>query len=463
MPTALVRRALPYLAVAAFVFALMAAQGSSTTLSVEPASTGCLPARAHAGGTTVETIATADGLRQYLLHVPPSYNGVDRAPVVLNFHGATGTAASQEWYSGFSARADQPDGGFVVVYPQGSTLGLPFAHYNAAELPEPEPDDVAFVDAVLDAVEAGLCIDANRVYATGFSNGAMMSVRLACSLSDRIAAVGLVAGAYYPPVGLDYNPAEACPDARPVPVIAFHGTADPTIPFAGGVSPVTPAFGLTFRLPIDSATGDDVMEAWAAHDGCTSGRQESQVAAAVRLITYDGCGDGAVVQLYAVDGGGHVWFGAFGLGDVDATELLWDFFQSHSLDGSPLPDTDGDTTPDPYDPDNDNDGCADEAELQTAIGSEITGGRRDPNNPWDFYDTDGDQVVDLDDIFDVAFAFGLETGSRGGGPYDERFDRSGPAPGADSWGMRAPDGSIDLFTDILGVAAQFGHNCQAAQ
>lgn len=107
--------------------------------------------------------------------------------------------------------------------------------------------------------------------------------------------------------------------------------------------------------------------------------------------------------------------------------------------------------------DTDGDSCLDKAEQQTAIGSEETGGRRDYLNPWDFYDTDGDKRIDLfNDIFDVAFAFGLGPADAG---YSTVLDRSLPLAGGDPWDMRGPDGLIDVFTDIFGVAIQFGHNC----
>jgi hypothetical protein len=113
--------------------------------------------------------------------------------------------------------------------------------------------------------------------------------------------------------------------------------------------------------------------------------------------------------------------------------------------------------------DADKDGCLNTAEQQTAIGSEATGGRRDDMNPYDFYDTDGNKVIDLFiDIFGVAGLFGADADSVGSGEpdgYDPAFDRSAPPPGGDVWDMGPPNGTIDLFTDIFGVASQFGHDC----
>jgi poly(3-hydroxybutyrate) depolymerase len=286
VPRAIFLAALIACAVAVF------APGTPRRGALAEQTTGCWPARPNAAGSASASIETADGTRTYLLHVPATYNGADAVPLVLGFHGLSSNGAAMEEGSQLSARADRPDGGFIVVYPQGLVATLLATHFNNWQLPSPEPDDVAFVSQLLDSLESQLCIDVSRVYATGLSNGAMMSTRLACSLSARIAAVGLVAGAYYPPQSDTINGAETCPDTRPVPVIAFHGTADTGIPFDGG------GF-LTARLPIDSTTAENVMGDWAAHDNCTSGRQESRVDTEVRLVQYDNCDNSANLKLYA--------------------------------------------------------------------------------------------------------------------------------------------------------------------
>jgi hypothetical protein len=116
----------------------------------------------------------------------------------------------------------------------------------------------------------------------------------------------------------------------------------------------------------------------------------------------------------------------------------------------------------PTDPDTDKDGCLDGSEMSSNEGA---GGRRDPTNHWDFYDTNGDHGIDLfTDVFNVAFAFGPGTSSH----YEMTLDRSGPPSLGEQpdpskrepWDLGAPDGAIGLFDDIFGVAEQFGHSCQ---
>ncbi len=129
---------------------------------------------------------------------------------------------------------------------------------------------------------------------------------------------------------------------------------------------------------------------------------------------------------------------------------------------NPDGDTDNDTIPNYLDPDDDNDGCTDVQELGPNPG---LGGRRNPHNHWDFYDANGNKVVDLSgDIFAVASAFDRQSGDPG---YSVNLDRSAPPSPAqepdpamrEPWDMGAPDGIITLSADIFGVALQFDHTC----
>jgi polyhydroxybutyrate depolymerase len=443
---------------------------------------GCGPARPHAPGSSNETFASSEGPRDYILHVPPSYTGATKVPLIFNFHGLGSTAAQQESYSDFSTRADEPDGGFIVVYPQGSeTILLAARHWNIVKLGPPEFDDVAFIDELLTDLETSLCIDANKVFATGMSNGGQMSVRLACSLSSRIAAVAPVTGSYYPPFSTPPISTDDCPDTRPVPFINFHGTNDTCVPWTGG-----PGCGsFSFRLPIDNDTpDDDVMQSWGAHNGCTGGRQETTVTDDVSLVEYTNCTDGVPTQLYVVQDGGHTWPGSpFGMPpattqDISATDLIWDFFQQNSFPTQPTPtpapkdpdaDTDGDTILNSVDGDDDNDGCLDTAEDQLVKGSQSSGGLRNAHSVWDFFDTPNpnavpqrDKVVNVDDLFRITARFAttgtpgdpLSTPPKTG--YHAAYDRAFEGP--DAWDLGPADGSIGL-DEVFWIAAQFAHSC----
>jgi len=306
----------------------------------------CDPSRPHPPGNFNETTVSGALTREYILHVPPSYNGSSAVPLVLNLHGSGLFAWQQKFYSDLAAKADEA--GFVLVMPQA--IGVLPDHerqWDVTTLFPGAPDDVGFIADLLDALESELCIDSARVYSTGISNGASMSVRLACSLSGRIAAIAPVAGVYWPPVSPDFPEPADCPlKSRPVPVIGFHGTDDLYVPFNGGLG----IGGTNFRLSIEAAIAE-----WAANDGCATGPTESQAAPGVRLVRYEDCDEGAIVELYDVEdadgngpgteAGGHTWpgspidleqlFPGFQFGkttqEISANDLMWDFFVAHPL------------------------------------------------------------------------------------------------------------------------------------
>jgi polyhydroxybutyrate depolymerase len=163
--------------------------------------------------------------RDYLLYVPKSYDRHSPTPLVISMHGAGLWGAAQRETSRWNELADKQ--GFIVVYPSG-VGGKGVRVWRA----EPGPSlmkDVRFISELIDTLKASYNIDSTRIYANGLSNGGGMSFALSCTLSDRIAAVGMVAAAQT----LSWN---WCTDHRPVPMIAFHGTADPEVPYAGGSS-----------------------------------------------------------------------------------------------------------------------------------------------------------------------------------------------------------------------------------
>ena len=296
----------------ALLAAALAWPGPSRISAADPGS--CDPARPHAAGDFSETIVSGGLMRSYELHVPPSYTGSETVALILNWHGLGGTASGQQFFSGLPAKADEA--GFIVVAPQG----LDNSH-NFLTL-FPEPDDVGFAADLLDTLGSELCIDPAQVFSTGLSNGALMSVRLACNLAGRFAAIGPVSGVYFPPALAEVSDEPPCISTRPVALIAFHGTADGVIPFDGGPG----IFDLTWR-DVD----DEILPEWAAHNGCASVPTDEEVEENVRLVRYQECDEGATVELYVVEGGGHTWFGALGAGGISATDLMWEFFQAHPM------------------------------------------------------------------------------------------------------------------------------------
>jgi polyhydroxybutyrate depolymerase len=178
-------------------------------------------------------------------------------------------------------------------------------------VPPDAADDVAFFAQAIAWLAARYPVDARRIFATGFSGGARMSSQLGCDLPATFAAVAPISGLRFP---------AQCGDARAVPVISFHGTADGTNPYDGGGPPYW-----TYSVPSAAAQ-------WGAHDGCGASPDVSRPAAGVELTAYRGCAGDAQVALYTIAGAGHEWPGAPGATQaIDATSTMWAFFTAHPL------------------------------------------------------------------------------------------------------------------------------------
>src|SRR5438046_485611 len=172
-----------------------------------------------------------DGLkREYLVHVPKSYRPGHSTPMLIALHGGGGDADYQADDSKYRLITKSEQAGFIAVFPNGySRFGGILATWNAGgccgKAQENDVDDVGFIRAVIDRVERQASIDPRRIFATGMSNGAMMSWRLACELPE-VRAIAPVEGT---------DNTAHCTPSRPVPVIQFHAADDPNVPFNGGV------------------------------------------------------------------------------------------------------------------------------------------------------------------------------------------------------------------------------------
>lgn len=294
---------------------------------------GKLPA---ASGTSGCGHQEASGSRQYgltvsghrrtvIVHVPAGYTGKRKLALVLNLHGSASAASAEETFSGMDAAADA--GHFLVAYPQAlipdgtgydwNIPGVPL--YSGKATPASAPSDVTFLTTLVRDLAGQYCVDLSRVYATGVSGGGRMASQLGCGASNVFAAIAPVAGLRYP---------SPCPAPQPVPVIAFHGTADPIDPFDGL------GFGSwTYSVPA-------AAQMWAGHDHCTASPQAT-AGRGYRLTRYAGCSGGTQVELYALTGEGHEWPGGPAMPKaitsvlgpqsdaVSANTLMWAFFRAH--------------------------------------------------------------------------------------------------------------------------------------
>jgi polyhydroxybutyrate depolymerase len=294
-------RLLPIIGAALLAYALGCARASGApapvrTPSIEP-------------GDSKRSV-TIDGLtRSYLLHVPPGFGNDGALPVVFVFHGFAQSAEAARRYTGLDDIADTA--GFIVVYPNGTGSSpswnaggcCGYAVIN-------QVDDATFVHRILSEVKSVADIDPKRVYAVGFANGAMLTYRLACEMSDTFAAIAPVAG-----VSFYYG---RCQPADPVSVIHIHGLNDSDVPYAGdGLS----GYGQQYP-PVQYG-----VSTWAQLDNC-NGSLVREISSEVIHTTYDSCRAGTAVELYEIGGLGHTWPEP-PENPIDASWIIWRFFAAH--------------------------------------------------------------------------------------------------------------------------------------
>jgi|GEM_PF-455971 len=280
--------------------------------------------------------------RTYLLYVPEVYDGVIPLPLVVGLHGGSGTALGHMQMSQLNRAAH--DHGFFAVYPDGATLIQTWNGGNCCgKAVENGIDDVGFIRKLIETLVGDYAIDHKRVYTSGFSNGAIMSHRLACEAADLFAAVAPLSGGIN--LGGDFT---VCAPSRPVPIIMFHGTTDENYPIEGGVG--DGLSGVDF-YPVVHPTKPDTLSDWLAMNNAAEPGTVTYQKGDATCTTYDG--DAPVVMCIVdpqsplsdgekvYDGGGHAYPGGMRnhvykkadvpSKDIDANEAMWEFFSAHTL------------------------------------------------------------------------------------------------------------------------------------
>lgn len=308
--------------------------------AIERGSAGCGAEPVSPVIEAERTLTVDDVARRYLVTVPSAHDGETPLPVMFDFHGLLEGAEIHAGMTAYSALAEAE--GFVVVFPHGTDDPIRWNTDPAA----PNPD-VVYFDAVLEQVAAEMCIDHTRVYATGLSNGAMFTSVLICERADVLAAAAPVAGI------MDVDP---CGQSRAVPIVSFHGTADPILLFNGGIDTTAiPGLGgdgtddtADDRPATEAAPADldgpgypATVAAFAERNGCDSAYTDAELTAEVIHRVYE-CPDGADVEFYIVLDGGHTWPSSeFSRSieaivgpttfDIDATRDAWEFMRRFTL------------------------------------------------------------------------------------------------------------------------------------
>jgi polyhydroxybutyrate depolymerase len=272
------------------------------------------------------TIVSGATPRQYLLHVPTGYDAHQPLPLVFILHGFGGSAAGMVMATGMSVKADQE--GFFIAYLNGTPCVpgddpgcSPGARgWNSGLSPRLhiDVDDVGLVRDVLAQLQGAVRVDVRRVYAAGFSNGALMCHRLGAELPDVLAGVAVVEGT----IGVRQPDGTFLTTPDPlgaIPVVIVHGKLDPRILYDGGQG----------TGQIDAKPVSDAVAFWASADRCRGGsRSWTDASGSVIMTSEAGCVANSDVVLFTVPSGVHRWPNMMETG-FSATDAVWEFFSKH--------------------------------------------------------------------------------------------------------------------------------------
>jgi polyhydroxybutyrate depolymerase len=254
--------------------------------------------------------------REYLMYTPASYDGTVEVPVVFCLHGLGDNMTN---FAGIRMDLVADTANFIVITPQalvdnlsGSTAWNSGASAFGYVL-NGTVDDIGFLGAIIDTLDANLNIDLKRVYSCGFSMGGFMTNRLGCEMNDRIAAIASVAGTI--------GSAVTCNPGRAVPACHFHGTGDGTVAYTGN------QYG---------NDAEDLALFWSSNNNCGGTPTTTAIpdlandGYTITHYLYSGCDDGADVELFKVDSADHEWLAPPPTNDIFYTTEIWEFFLRHT-------------------------------------------------------------------------------------------------------------------------------------
>jgi len=288
-------------------------------------------------GNHTYKIGIEDLIREYVVHIPQNYYGKTALPLVIVFHGGGGRAEGTMQSTGWIEKSEQA--GFIAVYPEGSrehpdkpwrfrgngqTWNDGSERINLGAI-ERNVDDLFFIEAMLLDIFDRFPIDRQRVFATGFSNGASMTFRVAGELSQYFAAVAPVAGGDW---------LESPAPEFPLSLLYITGSVDPLNPLEGGEVRIGwKTYGI--KQPVM-----EMLQKWVIMQNCSLEEKSIVNSNGVKGAIYSNCSGGSEVSYYIVEGLGHVWPGGESrlpewlVGEpsdkLDGTEVIWEFFEEHA-------------------------------------------------------------------------------------------------------------------------------------
>jgi polyhydroxybutyrate depolymerase len=255
-------------------------------------------------GTTTEMMMHGGQQRMYILHVPSSYDASKGTPLVVDIHGLQDNAMNFQRTSGWTEKGEKE--GFIVVHPNGLNSSWNAGTLCCGTSMANKVDDEGFILEIVKTLAMKGCIDPARVYVTGLSNGGAMSHMLACKAGKVFAASAPVSMA---------NGTVPCQPSRPISMIMFRGTQDPTVPYNGG--------GVSFGGPFPSAQDD--LDQWSKLNGCT-GEPKDTHDNLCKTFAPEQCKDGVEVTLCS-PAAGHVLYAAAQQQMIPVPDIAWAAFK----------------------------------------------------------------------------------------------------------------------------------------
>ena len=268
--------------------------------------------------------------REYIIYVPEIYDGTLDVPVLFSFHGGGGYASDFIQTNDMRPLADTAN--FIAVYPQGAIdpEGGTTSWIHKAPT---DHDDIFFVEAIIEAISLEYSIDQSRIYACGYSEGAILSYELGCRLNSKIAAFAAVSGSmledYYRNDIYGWGP---CSPVHPTGMMLIPGTVDQ--------NPHSTYEGLSYGdMPLYMSV-DDITIFWSNYNNTDfnpivtnvedSAPNDGSTVERKRWLNGDNC---TSVQELKVIGGDHDWPGSFGNMDINASQEIWNFVSQYDING----------------------------------------------------------------------------------------------------------------------------------
>jgi polyhydroxybutyrate depolymerase len=307
----------------AFYLLIVLAGCTKSMQAIEPEAVSATETAATESGFRINGSILVDGItRTYTLNLPPGYLLSSNFSLVIALHGGGGSGTQFESSSKLTEKANAS--GFIVVYPDGTGLVKTWnAGTCCGSAVTNNVNDVKFISQLIDRLVATYKINPKKVYATGHSNGGMLSYRLGCQLSGKIAAIA--------PNASTLVVTTPCNPARRVPLLHMHSKLDQNVPYTGGYGNGVSG---AYMPPLDS-----VMNVWSSVNACPPSMPLVTVTTGYTLKRWLLCANNTAIHYYLTNDGGHAWPGGLPGGPnsdppstaINANDLLWSFFQQYQL------------------------------------------------------------------------------------------------------------------------------------